>query len=460
LEHGDRVVPVYILDENWPALPKENQMRTAFLLGGLHRLDADLRNRGSRLIVRRGDAKEELSALLAETGASAIFAEAEYSPPAMGRDAEVEEVLPLRLFDGLTVHPPDALKRGNGEPYTAFSPFSKAWQDLPLPPVRDVLRPPARLAPPPEIASLPLSGESDLLSMSPFAPGEAEAQRRLQAFVDGRADDEQQCAAPIYCYDALRNRLDADSTAQLSPYLSFGMLSARQAVVSALSAMDAASNPEAGYSAELWLKALIRREFAISILYHFPQALDHGLRVEARNMPWENDPAAFDAWKAGRTGFPLVDAAMRQLVQTGWLPNRARMAVASFLVRDLLVDWRWGEQFFLKHLLDGDLAANNLNWQRAAGSGTGPSAYLGILNPVLEGRRYDPDGVYVRRWMPELAGVPARYIHQPWTMPPEVQRESGCVIGQDYPPPILDHGWARDRALDFFGRTRQPVVLS
>jgi deoxyribodipyrimidine photo-lyase len=326
--------------------------------------------------------------------------------------------------------------------------------------VRDVLRPPARLAPPPEIASLPHSGESDLQSMSPFAPGEAEAQRRLQAFVDGRADDEQQCAAPIYCYDALRNRLDAGSTAQLSPYLSLGMLSARQAVVSALSAMDAASNPEAGYSAELWLKALIWREFAISILYHFPQALDHGLRVEARNMPWENDPAAFDAWTAGRTGFPLVDAAMRQLVQTGWLPNRARMAVASFLVRDLLVDWRWGEQFFLKHLLDGDLAANNLNWQRAAGSGTGPSAYLGILNPVLEGRRYDPEGVYVRRWMPELAGVPARYIHQPWSMPPEVQRESGCVIGQDYPPPILDHGWARDRALDFFGRTRQPVVLS
>ncbi|MGD9148141.1 MAG: deoxyribodipyrimidine photo-lyase, partial [Anaerolineae bacterium] len=416
--------------------------------------------RGSRLILRRGDAKEELAALLAETGASAIFAEAEYSPPAMGRDAEVEKALPLRLYDGLTVHPPYVVKQGNGKPYTAYTPFSKAWQDLPPPPVRDVLRPPARLAPPPEVASLPIPGDTALLSSGLFLPGEAEAQQRLQVFVDGVGSEQQQNRAPIYSYDALRNRLDVDSTAQLSPYLSFGMLSARQAVVSALSAMDAASNPEAGYSAELWLKALIRREFAISILYHFPQALDQGLRAESRHMPWENDPAAFNAWVAGRTGFPLVDAAMRQLVQTGWLPHRARMAAASFLVKDLLVDWRWGEQFFLKHLLDGDLAANNLNWQRAAGSGTGPAAYLGILNPVLEGKKYDPNGVYVRRWVPELAGVPARYIHQPWFMPSDVQRESGCVIGQDYPAPILDHGWARDRALEFFGGAQEPERLS
>jgi deoxyribodipyrimidine photo-lyase len=144
-------------------------------------------------------------------------------------------------------------------------------------------------------------------------------------------------------------------------------------------------------------------------------------------------------------------------VQTGWLHNRARQVVASFLAKDLLVDWRWGERFFRQHLLDGDTATNSEGWQRAAGAGTGAAPYLGILNPVLQGRMYDPDGVYVRRWLPQLAGVPAGYIHEPWSMPKDVQRESGCVVGRDYPAPILDHGWARDRAIEFFGEVRQPV---
>jgi deoxyribodipyrimidine photo-lyase len=218
--------------------------------------------------------------------------------------------------------------------------------------------------------------------------------------------------------------------------------------------MDAAPDAEAKYSAELWLDALIRREFAISILYHYPHALRQGFRAESRNLPWENDQAAFRSWAEGRTGYPLVDAAMRQLVQTGWLHNRARMVAASFLVKDLLVDWRWGEEFFMQHLLDGDPAANNEGWQRMAGVGTGPAPYLGILNPALQGKRYDPDGEYVRRWVPELARVPKLYAHQPWTMPLDVQQESGCVIGRDYPAPILDHAWARDRAMEFFRTTR------
>ena len=189
------------------------------------------------------------------------------------------------------------------------------------------------------------------------------------------------------------------------------------------------------------------------------QALDRGLRAELRNMPWENDRTAFSAWAEGHTGYPLVDAAIRQLVQTGWLHNRARMVVASFLAKDLLVDWRWGEQFFMEHLLDGDLAANNDGWQRAAGTGTGAAPYLGILNPALQGKKYDPDGLFVRRWVPELANVPTRYIHQPWSMPSGVQLESSCVIGQDYPAPIRDHAWARSRAMEFFGKAREPVNM-
>jgi deoxyribodipyrimidine photo-lyase len=277
--------------------------------------------------------------------------------------------------------------------------------------------------------------------------------------VDGQAGGPPGCEDPIYCYDAVRNRLDLDGTSQLSPYLGLGMLSARQAVVSALSAMDAAADAEARYGAQLWLDALVRREFAISILYHFPKALRQGFRAEFRNMPWENDQAAFNAWAEGRTGYPLVDAAMRQLVQTGWLHNRARLVVASFLTKDLLVDWRWGEQFFVQNLLDGDLAANNEGWQRAAGTGTGAAPYLDVLNPSLQGKKYDPEGTFVRRYVPELAHVPTRYIHQPWSMPADVQRESGCVIGQDYPAPILDHGWARERAMKFFGNAREPIKI-
>jgi deoxyribodipyrimidine photo-lyase len=457
LAHADRVVPVYVLDEEPMPLSEAGEKRRAFLLGGLYRLDTDLRTRGSRLIIRRGEPKEQLAALLAETGASGIFAEKDYSPYARGRDAGVAKTLPLRLSAGLTVHPPDAVRQANGEPYTVFTPFAKAWRRLSLPPVRDVLAPPSRLSPPPDVDSLVISEEMAVSTSVLFPPGEVEAQRRLRAFVDTGAGGRPDCVSPIFCYDEMRNRLDADGTSQLSPYLGLGMLSARQAVVSALSAIDAAPDVEERYNAEQWLEALIWREFATSILYHYPESASQGFRAELRDMPWGNDRAAFDAWTEGRTGYPLVDAAMRQLVQTGWLHNRARMVAASFLAKDLLVDWRWGEHFFMQHLLDGDLAANNVGWQRAAGTGTGAAAYLHILNPALQGKKYDPDGVFVRRWVPELAHVPTPYIHQPWTMPLDVQREAGCVIDRDYPAPILDHGWARARALEFFGNAVEPA---
>ena len=450
-------MPVYLLDRDSLDRPDVNQKRLAFLLGGLRMLDEDLRLLGNRLIVRTGDPKKELETLLAETGASAIFALEEYAPHSIERDTHVAKVLPLQLLRGLTIHPPDAIRQANGEPLAVLTPFGKAWKSLPLPSVRDVLPPPASLTPPPDVGSLLIPAEPTLSSSVPFLPGEAEAQRRLQAFVDGIGGGPPGCEDPIYCYDAVRNRLDIDGTSELSPYLGLGMLSARQAVVSALSAIDAAPNTETEYSAQLWLETLARREFAISIMYNYPQALKHGFRPEFRNMPWENNRAAFHTWSEGCTGFPLVDAAMRQLVQTGWLHNRARLVVASFLTKDLLVDWQWGERFFAQHLLDGDLAANNEGWQRAAGTGTGAAPYLDILNPSLQGRKYDPEGAFVRRWVPELTRVPTRYIHQPWSMPADVQRESACDIGRDNPAPIQDHGWARERALAFFGNTRERI---
>ncbi len=457
LADADRVVPVYILEEEVLAGPDSNDKKLAFLLAGLRGLDNDLRSRGSRLIVRSGEPQEELAALWSEIGATAIFAEAAHALDTRRRDAELTRTLPLHLTRGLTVHPPDALRQGDGLPYTVFTPFRKAWKALAQPLVLDVLPPPTQLSPPPDVLSFPIPRVPELSSLVPFQPGEAEAQRRLKAFVDWVDGDQPKRLAPIYHYDEMRNRLDVEGTSELSPYINQGMVSARQAVVSVLSAMDAAPDAEARYSAELWLDALIRREFSISMAYHCPRARSQGFREEYRNVPWENDLAAFDAWAQGRTGYPLVDAAMRQLVQAGWLHNRARQVVASFLSKDLLVDWRWGERFFMQHLLDGDPASNSEGWQRAAGTGSGPAPYLGILNPGLQGRMYDPEGVFVRRWLPELAGVPADYIHEPWTMPEDVQRRTNCIIGLDYPAPILDHGWARDRAIEFFGKVREPV---
>jgi deoxyribodipyrimidine photo-lyase len=233
------------------------------------------------------------------------------------------------------------------------------------------------------------------------------------------------------------------------------MVSARQAVVAALEAIEAAPNDQARKGAETWLNELIWREFYIAVLYHFPRVRRNSFRPEYDQIHWENDEDAFTAWCEGRTGYPVVDAAMRQLVQTGWMHNRARMIVASFLVKDLLIDWRWGERWFMQHLVDGDPAANNGGWQWTAGTGTDAAPYFRIFNPVSQGRKYDPRGAYVRRWLPEMVRVPDQFIHQPWTMPLEEQQSAECYIGQDYPAPIVDHAWARQRTLAAFTQARE-----
>jgi deoxyribodipyrimidine photo-lyase len=419
----------------------------AFLFEGLRRLDAGLRARGSRLIVRQGDPVEELARLVGESGAEAVFAEEDYWPYGRHRDARAAAALPLHLAGGVTIHPPEAVLKSDGKPYTVFTPFSRAWKALPLPAAGAVLAAPDSLPTVPHLDSLPIPDEPALSPTAPFRPGEAEAHRRLQAFVDG--DD-----PAIYRYGESRDRPDLASTSQLSPYLRFGMLSARQAAVSALAAIEAAPGAQARSEAGTWLTELIWREFYLSIQYHFPETERYSLRAGLRDIIWDNDGAAFAAWCQGQTGYPVVDAAMRQLAQTGWMHNRARMIVASFLVKDLLIDWRWGERWFMQHLVDADPAANNGGWQWTAGTGTDAAPYFRIFHPVLQGKKHDPEGAYVRRWVPELARVPGRYVHAPWEMPPEVQREAGCVVGRDYPAPIIDHAWARERVLAAYAQAK------
>jgi deoxyribodipyrimidine photo-lyase len=258
--------------------------------------------------------------------------------------------------------------------------------------------------------------------------------------------------------------MDVDGTSKLSPYLRFGMLSARQAIVAARQAISQAKSEETRKGAETWLNELIWREFYMGILYNFPHVRRQSFRENLRGIRWENDPAMFDAWREGQTGYPIVDAGMRQLRAIGWMHNRARMIVAAFLTKDLLIDWRWGERHFMQHLIDGDPAANNGGWQWSAGTGTDATPYFRIFNPVTQGERHDPHGNYVHRWIPELANVPARYIHKPWQQPLSMQQQSNCVIGKDYPAPIVDHQWARQRALATYkaarGKSNQHSVIS
>jgi deoxyribodipyrimidine photo-lyase len=448
LVHADQAIPVFVLDPTLLGAPDAGEKRVAFLFGGLRALDADLRARGSRLIVRQGDPADELTALLDASGADAIFTEEDYRPYTRRRDARVAEALPLHVVGGLTVRPPGAVLKADGTPYTVFTPYSRKWRDLPPPHATEILPAPDHIATPPDVQSLPIPEEPALPSAVPFPPGEAEAQRRLSEFVGGEE-------MHICRYAQGRDRLGVEGTSRLSPYLRFGMLSARQAVVAAHTAMEGAPDADAREGASVWLNELIWREFFQSILYHFPHVLEQSFRTDLQAIRWENDETAFAAWREGRTGYPVVDAGMRQLAQTGWMHNRARMIVASFLVKDLLIDWRRGERHFMLHLVDGDPAANNGGWQWTAGTGTDAAPYFRVFNPVLQGRRHDPQGAYVRRWVPELAEVPDKFVHEPWRIAPDVQRESGCVIGQDYPLPIIDHAWARQRALAAYAQARE-----
>jgi deoxyribodipyrimidine photo-lyase len=445
IQAADHVVPVFILDPLLLNAPDVGEKRLAFLFGGLRALDADLRARGSRLVVRRGEPGTDLAALRRETGAIAICAERDPWPYARRRDDALVEQLPLRLVDGLIVHPPGAVLTEGGAPYTVFTPFSRAWKALPPPSVCDLLPAPAHLRSPSELPSLPVPDHPALPSGVPFPPGEAEAWLRLRAFVDGGTDG-------IYGYADGRNRVDLDGTSRLSPYLRFGMLSARQAAVAALRAASVAPDERARKGAETWLDELIWREFYMTILYYHPGVLDSAFRPGMRDIPWGNDENDLAAWAAGRTGYPIVDAAMRQLVETGWMHNRARMIASSFLVKDLLVDWRRGERFFMLHLVDGEPAANNGGWQWTAGVGTDAAPYFRVFNPSLQSARFDPQGAYVRRWLPELARVPEQFLHEPWKMPLTTQKQAGCVLGRDYPAPIVDHAWARGRALVAYRR--------
>jgi deoxyribodipyrimidine photo-lyase len=431
LESGLPVLPLFILDPALLALKAKK--RQAFLFNSLCQLSIDLGNRGSRLILRHGPPIVVLKQITSEAQATVIFAEEDYTPYARQRDHAIASILPLELVMGVSIHHPAVIHKTDGSPYTVFTPFSKAWKKLPMPGLH-IWQPPQRLPAPPALDSESIP---ETAPVPGFPAGQAKAQRRLNTFINEYVDG----------YTNDRNRLDLNGTSALSPYFRFGMLSAHQVWATAREALEQAQSSEGRRGIETWINELIWREFYNAILYHFPNVLKQAFRPAMRNIQWRNAPHELEAWQSGHTGYPVVDAAMRQLLHTGWMHNRGRMIVASFLVKDLLINWQEGERWFMQQLVDGDPAANNGGWQWTAGVGTDAAPYFRIFNPILQSKKFDPQGAYIRRWVPELAQVPDKYIHEPWSMPPEVQQTSNCQIGQDYPLPIVDHKQARERTL-------------
>jgi deoxyribodipyrimidine photo-lyase len=426
---ASRILPVFILDPQLLAATPTRRQR--FLFSGLKVLDNELQRRGSYLVIRRGNPGEVLQALLNESGAQAIYAEEDFSPYARKRDQAVASALPLNLIQGQLVHHPLAVYKSDGKPYTVYTPFSKTWKNLLPRNINSIYT----LEEIPTLPAIPSNSIPEYPQERHFPAGEIEAQKRLSSFLE----------EDIYAYSDSRNRLDLDGTSALSPYIRFGMLGLRTIVEYARQSILEAPDIESQKSAQTWLNELIWREFYIHILYHFPQVQTQSFRPQYDNIQWRNDPSEFNAWVEGRTGYPVVDAAMRQLVATGWMHNRARMIVASFLVKNLLIDWRWGESWFMQNLLDGDLAANNGGWQWIAGSGTDAAPYFRIFNPILQSKKFDPNGDYIRKWVPELAHLDSKVIHTPW-------ESKNAIPG--YPKSIVDHKFARERALAAYQQIR------
>ena len=326
--------------------------------------------------------------------------------------------------------------KSDGTAYTVFTPFSKTWKTLPK--TSKTYPNPIKIpAAEHNFTSLLLP---DVSALPHFPASTIEAKKRLRQFIQ----------EPIFHYSQGRNMLDQPGTSTLSPYLRFGLLSIESGYQAARKAYESTTLAEEKKGVETWINELIWREFYVNILYHFPNVLHEAFYEHRRQIPWRYEANELHAWQQGLTGYPVVDACMRQLNQTGWMYNRGRMIVASYLTKDLLHNWQLGEQYFMQQLADGDPAANNGGWQWTAGVGTDAAPYFRIFNPILQSKKFDPQGIFIRKWIPELKKVPQEYIHEPWTMPLDQQQECNCVIGKHYPNPIVDRAIVTDRVMQAF----------
>ena len=454
---GGPVIPIYILDDAGEGRWAQSGASRWWLHHSLAALQASLVARGSQLILAEGGALAILRGLIKSTGASAVYWNRRFEPASIARDSTVKAVLAsegieARSFNSSVLFEPHTIANKQGRPFQVFSPYWRHCLTLPVsPPVA------LRAGPLPAPATLPKGcalTAFELLPSLPWAdgfsavwtPGEDGARRRLKAFA----------AEAISSYDDARNIPSAAGTSRLSPHLHFGEIGPRQvwAAVQALSRESGVFPP--GNGARVYLSEIGWREFSHHLMFHFPSTPERPLRPEFGAFPWAADPggARLRAWQRGRTGYPIVDAGMRELWATGWMHNRVRMIVASFLVKHLRLNWTHGAAWFWDTLVDADLAANTLGWQWSAGCGADAAPYFRIFAPVLQGEKFDPRGAYVRRWVPELARLPDKFLHAPWTAPASLREYAGVDLGRTYPAPVVDHAEARAEALAAFKQLR------
>lgn len=428
---------VFVFDRDILAgLPRQDR-RVEFIWASLQELDAALHARGGGLIVRHGRPQDEVPAVAQALGVQAVFVNRDYEPVAKDRDAELARRLAalnigFRDFKDQAVFDGNEVLTGAGKPFTVFTPYSKAW-----------LKQLAVFGAAPHASDGALAA-SDLADGIPaldslgFEKTDL-AELGIQPGMSGAAALWIDFQERIANYETMRDFPAIKGVSYLSVHLRFGTLSIRQLV--------AAAAQFGGAGAETWLKELIWRDFYFQVLDHFPHVVGASFRPAYDAIVWEDWPEGFAAWCAGQTGYPLVDAAMRQLAHSGYMHNRLRMVVASFLTKDLGIDWRLGEAFFALHLNDFDLSANNGGWQWASSGGCDAQPYFRIFNPVTQSERFDPEGKFIRRYVPELKNVSRKYIHAPWRMSAMEQAERGVVVGRDYPGPIVEHEKARQKTL-------------
>jgi len=452
LKQADRVVTVYIHapDEESPWNP--GAASRWWLHHSLVALDGALGQRGSRLIIRAGDSLDCLRALCRETGAGLVFWNRLYDPAVISRDTMIkqalrEDGLDVESFNASLLSEPWELETKNGGPYKVFTPYYRAFRQQTL--AQPVTAPRTLRAPRTLPRSLAIS-ELELLPAirwddglaAAWTPGHAGGAARLNEFAQHDIDD----------YMFARDFPARDGVSALSPHLHFGEVSVRE-TWHMLDSLKAGVGVDSAVDA--YQRQLVWREFAHHLLFHFPDTPQRNFHNVFDAYPWRGNKRLYSAWCRGTTGIPLVDAAMRQLWHTGWMHNRARMNVASFLTKNLRMHWREGARWFWDTLVDADLANNTMGWQWSAGCGADAAPFYRIFNPVRQGERFDPDGGYVRHWLPELAALPDRYLHQPWNAPPSVLAEARVTLGRDYPRPVVDLNESRDRALESYRSLRR-----
>lgn len=448
------VIPVFIHapEEESPWAPGGASLW--WLHQSLAACDASLREIGSRLVIRRGPTLETLQTLIKETGATAVFWNRRYEPAVTARDTQIKATLReagvlVESFNAALLHEPWTIQNQSKKPFQVFTPFWKHCLTKPDP--EAPLATPKRLAAP---ERWPESLELEELDLEPkikwaegmraaWQPGELGACKMLEAFLKNAFAD----------YTVNRNHPDLRGTSRLSPHLHFGEISPRQ--IWHHVRRFAEKNGITTWRTSQFLTEVGWREFAHHLLHHFPHTPAAPLREDFKRFPWRTDAAFLKAWQRGQTGYPIVDAGMRELWTTGWMHNRVRMIVASFLVKDLLLSWREGAAWFWDTLVDADLAQNTLGWQWTAGCGADAAPYFRVFNPVSQGEKFDPRGDYVRKWCPELARLPDEWLHQPDKAPPEVLARAGVVLGRNYPEPVVNHAIAREVALEAFAQLKR-----